>query len=125
VVNTIKSVFPTCRLFREHPRNETDFAQTNRDFTNMVIFCTKQRGNLSFRKPNQRDLLNSPSRQAFLPPQHEVKRSDFAKSDESEGGDGILRRNATEGLAKWHEMSALGHWTVMRTVLPEVVWEAW
>ncbi|KAK3303336.1 S-adenosyl-L-methionine-dependent methyltransferase [Chaetomium strumarium] len=123
VVNTIRTVFPTCRIFREHPRDEDDFAKTGRDFTNMVIFCTKQqRQQISFRAPNERDLLNSPSRQHFLLPQHEVREADFVEGKE---GEGILRRNETGRLVKWHEMSALGHWAVMRTVLPEVVWEAW
>ncbi|KAK4119302.1 S-adenosyl-L-methionine-dependent methyltransferase [Parathielavia appendiculata] len=126
VVNTIKSVFPTCRIFREHPRDDADFAKSGRDFTNMVIFCTKKKpsadGEISFRLPTERDLLNSPSRRAFLMPQHEVRMSDFVGGEE---GKGILRRNETERLVKWHEMSALGHWTVMRTVLPEAVWEAW
>ncbi|KAK4158411.1 polyamine aminopropyltransferase [Chaetomidium leptoderma] len=134
VVNTIKSVFPTCRIFREHPRDDKDFAESARDFTNMVIFCTKQQqqqqqqhtdgdgDTISFRTPNERDLLNSPSRRAFLLPQHEVRETDFVDGEE---GEGILRRNETERLVKWHAISALGHWTVMRTVLPEVVWEAW
>lgn len=125
IVQTIKSVFPTCRLFREHPRDEDDFAKTGRDFTNMVIFCVKRAGSLSFRQPNARDLLNSPSRQAFLLPQYEVREQDFAKAGDGKDGEGILRRNDTERLVKWHEMSALGHWTVMRTVLPDAVWEAW
>jgi hypothetical protein len=90
----------------------------------MVIFCTKRHGgkSISFRRPTERDLLNSPSRQAFLLPQHEVGEEDFVAGEE---GVGILRGNETERLAKWHETSALGHWTVMRTVLPDAVWEAW
>jgi hypothetical protein len=51
-----------------------------------------------------------------------VREADFVEGKE---GAGILRRNETERLVKWHEMSALGHWAVMRTVLPEEVWEAW
>lgn len=95
----------------------------------MVIFCTKQQpsrggkgGEIAFRTPTERDMLNSPSRRAFLVPQHEVRDADFVQGEE---GEGILRRNETERLVKWHAMSALGHWGVMRTVLPEAVWEAW
>jgi len=117
-------------MFREHPRNEEDFAKNGRDFTNMVFFCTKQasqqdskgEAGITFREPTERDLLNSPSREAFLLPQHEVMLSDLVDSKEAEG---VLRRNETERLAKWHEQSALGHWIVMRRVLPEAVWEAW
>lgn len=127
VVNTINAVFPACRIFREHPREEADFAESGRDFTNMVIFCTKQAngddGKIAFRTPTERDMLNSPSRRAFLLPQHEVKDADFLVTGEE--AKGVLRKNETESLAKWHEVSAAGHWTVMRTVLPEAVWEAW
>ncbi|KAK4131009.1 S-adenosyl-L-methionine-dependent methyltransferase [Trichocladium antarcticum] len=122
IVRTVRAVFPACRLFREHPRDDDDFAASGRDFTNMVIFCTKQAGGgISFRDPEERDLLNSPSRRAFLLPRHEVGEGDFAADD----GAGILRRNDTERLRVWHGMSALGHWAVMRTVLPAAVWEAW
>lgn len=143
-MQTIRAVFPACRIFREHPRDEAEFARTGRDFTNMVIFCTKQRpdpdpshghghgrGAISFRTPTERDLLNSPSRQAYLLPQHEVRDEDFAAVDDDDDADAgagaaaILRRNETERLAKWHETSALGHWRVMRTVLPDAVWQAW
>ncbi|KAK4141124.1 polyamine aminopropyltransferase [Dichotomopilus funicola] len=139
VVNTIRTVFPTCRIFREHPRDEDDFALNGRDFTNMVIFCTKTDTNtnsdtnsdtnsgtvktITFREPTERDLLNSPSRQAFLLPRHEVTDADFLV--EGPDAEGVLRRNETERLVKWHAASAAGHWTVMRTVLPEAVWEAW
>ncbi len=122
VVQTINRVFPSCRIFREHPREEAEFEAHGRDFTNMVIFCTKLADRpISFREPKSRDLLNSPSREAFLMPRHEVFDRDFTVGRE----DGILTSNDTAKLAKWHVQSALGHWTVMRTVLPPVVWENW
>ncbi|KAK4229445.1 polyamine aminopropyltransferase [Podospora fimiseda] len=124
IVETIKSVFPTCRSFREHPRDEKVFKATGGDFTNMVIFCTKKTGGkLKFRYPTERDMLNSPSRRHFLMPQHEVKEEDFVKVSEESAG--VLRRNETERLVKWHEMSATGHWGIMRTVLNGSVWEGW
>lgn len=101
-----------------------DFTKNQRDFTNMVMFCTKDTsGEVKFRHPNNRDLLNSPSRQAFLYPQHEVKEEDFVKAEGE--AEGVLRANATERLVKWHESSAMGHWGIMRTVLPDAVWEEW
>ncbi|KAL2266137.1 hypothetical protein VTJ83DRAFT_5489 [Remersonia thermophila] len=124
VYNTIRAVFPTCRMFREHPRDDKDFAATGRDFTNMVIFCTKQKFEaISFREPTIKDMLNSPSRNAFLMPKNEVLESDLVENvGEAEG---VLARNSTDRLVKWHEQSAMGHWAVMRTVLPEAVWKAW
>ncbi|KAK3349985.1 S-adenosyl-L-methionine-dependent methyltransferase [Lasiosphaeria hispida] len=122
VVQTIRRVFPSCRIFREHPRDEEQFAQHARDFANMVIFCTKLAERpVSFRAPTPRDLLNSPSREAFLTPKHEVLDADFIAGRD----DGILTSNDTAKLVRWHEQSALGHWTVMRTVLPPIVWQSW
>jgi len=94
----------------------------------MVIFCTKYEGqSIKFRNPTLRDLLNSPSREAFLLPEHEVTEEDFKLAGEEKEGEevGVLRRNDTAKLVKWHESSAMGHWHIMRKVLPEVVWEGW
>ncbi|KAK1759527.1 polyamine aminopropyltransferase [Echria macrotheca] len=128
VVKTIRHVFPTCRIFREHPRDDDSVARHATDFANMVIFCTKlppsQNHQITFRDPTPRDLLNSPSRDAFLMPRHEVTDADFASSA-TEKDEGLLTRNDTAKLEKWHGRSALGHWSVMRTVLPPVVWENW
>jgi len=87
----------------------------------MVIFCKKTSGPLTFRSPMDADYLGSRARQAFLMPQYEVKDGDF-RSDEDLG---LLTFNETEKLEKWHDKSALGHWDVMRLVLPANVWEMW
>jgi hypothetical protein len=42
---------------------------------------------------------------------------------ESDGG--ILSRNDTGRFRKWQEKSAMGHWAVMRTVIPDEIWEGW
>lgn len=55
-------------------------------------------------------------------PEHEVLRDEFALQE----GDGeVLSRNDTQRLEVWHHKSALGHWAVMRTVLPADIWENW
>jgi hypothetical protein len=87
----------------------------------MVFFCKKQAGELTFRRATVADMLDSRSREAFLVPKYEVPNSMFAAGPEV----GILRSNDTEKLAKWQVKSATGHWAVMRTVLPKVVWENW
>ncbi|KAF6830229.1 spermine spermidine synthase [Colletotrichum musicola] len=121
VVDTIKQVFPSCRVFREseHP-SKKKIEEEGQDFTNMVIFCKKTSGKIFFRKPEETDFLGSRTRQVFLKPQHEVLDKHFL-----DGDFGILRNNATEKLTKWHEKSALGHWEVMRVVLPSNIWEEW
>lgn len=120
-MQTIKEVFPSCRIFREHPRDDAALERDGSDFTNMVIFCTKLTDGITFREPNARDVLNSPSREAFLKPKHEVTDKDFLAG----GDEGILRRNDTDKLVKWHQQSALGHWAVMRQVVSKEVWENW
>ncbi|KAI1078158.1 S-adenosyl-L-methionine-dependent methyltransferase [Whalleya microplaca] len=123
VVNTIKGVFPTCRIFRESeaPSEET-LEENDRDFDNVIIFCTKQDGGeVTFRDPVEADYLQSLARRAYLLPKHEVAASAFSSVEDV----GILRVNETEKLAQWHDRSALGHWAVMRTVLPAEVWENW
>lgn len=55
-------------------------------------------------------------------PEHEVLRDEFALQE----GDGeVLSRNDTQRFEVWHHKSALGHWAVMRTVLPADIWENW
>ncbi|KAJ4385840.1 hypothetical protein N0V85_008063 [Neurospora sp. IMI 360204] len=133
ITNTIRSVFgpSSCRIFREHPRDEAQAELHNgRDFTNMVIFCTKSSTQeITFRNPTSRDLLNSPSREAFLLPKWEVTDEDLLRgvngSVEEAEKLGVLMRNDTAVLEKWQEVSALGHWEIMRGVLPEVVWVNW
>jgi hypothetical protein len=94
----------------------------------MVIFCTKQAEKpLTFRKPIEADYLGSNARKMFLMPEHEIEEG-FFEAQEGEGNPaegGVLSRNDTMRLTKWQKESAVGHWRVMRTVLPSEVWEKW
>lgn len=91
------------------------------DFTNMVIFCTKMASPLKFRDPTAGDCLNSPAREQFLHLRHEIPQAGFLSGDDA----GILRSNDTSALARWHDQSTLGHWAIMRTAVPALVWERW
>ncbi|KAI0419369.1 S-adenosyl-L-methionine-dependent methyltransferase [Xylaria grammica] len=122
VVNTIRDIFPSCRIFRENePPSEDEVREKGRDFDNVMIFCVKIDDQITFRKPVEADYLQSLSRRQFLVPRHEVPLSAFSTHDEV----GILRANETEKLAKWHDQSALRHWDVMRTVMPSEIWNQW
>lgn len=121
VVHTIRDVFPSCRIFREHPRDEEEVEKEGQDFTNVVIFCTKSSDKLVFREPVARDMLNSETRKRFLVPTYEVFDSDFLSAEEPR----LVRNNDTKQLSDYHERSALGHWEVMRRVVPAKVWENW
>lgn len=61
-------------------------------------------------------------REMTLVPKHEVRYEDVGLR---EGDGGVLLRNGTERFGKWQQTSAMGHWAVMRTVLPREVWEEW
>ncbi|RKF82422.1 putative spermine spermidine synthase family protein [Golovinomyces cichoracearum] len=124
VVQTIRSVFPTCRIFRESeaPSESLNSADAVRDFTNLVIFCTNGASKVKFREPKETDFLGSGARQRFLVPQFEVNDSVF---NEQESDGGLLRKNDTERFRVWQQKSALGHWYLMRTVLPPMIWEMW
>ena len=123
IVRTIKAVFPSCRIYREsEPPSDEAIASEKRDFTNMVVFCTKSEKPISFRQPTEADYLGSKARRVFLVPHHEINAEVFAEK----GGDGpIFSRVDTERLTRWQRVSAIDHWNIMKTVLPSAVWEAW
>jgi hypothetical protein len=128
-MQTIHSVFPSCRAFRESARNASAVAHDRRDFANMVVFCTKTAAaaaaatsGISFRPPREQDMLGTLTRRKFLVPTHEVLASHLV----AQGHDGVvLRANDTGLLDPWARESAMGHWAVMRTLLPAAVWEKW
>ncbi|KAL9027828.1 MAG: hypothetical protein Q9196_003710 [Gyalolechia fulgens] len=118
VVRTVLSVFETCRLFREEgQRGEA----AGTDFTNLVLFCRKVAGSFRFRQATREDFLGSQARQHHLPPRYEVDPEYLTKRY---GNDIITKRNSRE-LEKAQYQGALGHWKVMRSVLPDAVWENW
>lgn len=122
IVRTIHEVFPTCRIFRDEPANRTAVDEGVADFANMAIFCTKTSlSPLRFRRPVAQDFLRSGARHAFLEPRHEMPLSTFLANDEP----GLLRRSDMGKMAKWQEISAMGHWKIIRTVVPAKVWEMW
>ncbi|KAL2812389.1 S-adenosyl-L-methionine-dependent methyltransferase [Aspergillus granulosus] len=118
-VRTIKSIFPTCRLYREEAHSEVA-----PDFTNMVIFCTKSLSNpIAFRDPVPADFLGSRFRSRYLVPRHEVDAQRFAAIEQ--GGRAVLYDKEVNRLHKYQDRGALEHWSIMRTVLPDAVWEGW
>ncbi|KAL4901539.1 hypothetical protein BDW74DRAFT_160087 [Aspergillus multicolor] len=123
-IRTIKSVFPTCRLFREDATPEV-----GPDFTNMVIFCTKSTAPLIFRDPVPEDFLGSRFRARYLVPKHEVDAAQFENVGLEDGPQGHGRRVLVDKevgrLHKYQDRGALEHWAIMRTVLPDAVWEGW
>ncbi|KAK7931504.1 Spermine/spermidine synthase [Apiospora marii] len=122
VMRTIREVFPSCRVFRESPQpSDEDIEKTGQDFDNVVVFCRKTEKKIAFRHAVNRDFLQSKAREQFMVPTHEVPESAFLSDDKV----GLVRNNQTDVLVKHHPQTALGHWSVMRTVLPKEIWENW
>lgn len=116
-------MFPTCRIFRDTDPTESDI-----NFVNMVVFCTKQEnGIIKFRKPVPADHLNSFSRRQWIPPADKLELfyDSLITEEDSKNEDLILRKGSEDKLEKFHQEGAAEHWKIMRTVLPDAVWELW
>jgi hypothetical protein len=127
VLNTIHAIFPACRLFRDTPA-PASHQDGEPDFINMVIFCVKDdagRGKeaVQFRDATDADYLGSIARKNFLQPQEglEVVYQYVMKED----GGRVMGRADVGELERFHEEGAVSHWRIMRTVLPDGVWEMW
>ena len=103
------------------PPDEEAIKNSGTDFTNMVIFCSKVDAPLSFRSPITSDFLRSSARQEFLHLSNSIDETKLLVERDA----GIMRKNQTMKLARWHDKSALGHWWLMRTAIPASVWERW
>ncbi|EHK48224.1 hypothetical protein TRIATDRAFT_155042 [Trichoderma atroviride IMI 206040] len=123
IVRTILQQFPTCRIFRENPADQKAIAESGIDFTNMMIFCRKTEGALTFRPVVKEDCLNSVSRQNFLKPLNEMLPRDLFSIGSDE--EGILLRNGTDKVSKGQQVNSDGHWAIMRKSLPASLWERW
>ncbi|CAI4219879.1 unnamed protein product [Parascedosporium putredinis] len=98
VMQTILHVFPSCRVFREAEKPSKDkIEESGQDFINAVIFCRKTAD------------------------PHEIDLAEFDSTEDV----GLLFSNGTRELAQSQEHSAMGHWDVMRIVLPAKIWELW
>ena len=123
VLNTIDLAFDrNCALYRDSlpsPEESTTFA-------NYILFCRNAPGgSLSFRQPQQGDLLDSLSRRQHLFPMPELA-VEFPLRSAREGkaeAEVLTKEEVSSG--KWkreQEESAGRHWGIMRVVLPGWVW---
>jgi spermidine synthase len=127
VLNTIHTIFPACRLFRDQPKSETHKSGDS-DFINMVVICVKNdhgkgKKAITFRQPEHKDYLGSIARQNFLLPKEELEVK--YKYVKPEDGGRVMKRKDVGELEKFHREGAVSHWKIMRTVLPAGVWEMW
>lgn len=88
----------------------------------MVLFCrARSSAPVTFRDPIVADFLGSGARQEYMMPKIEIPLETVDRLDMSD----VLRVNSTIRLTETQRKSAVGHWRVMRTVLPPTIWELW
>jgi hypothetical protein len=85
----------------------------------MVIFCSASGAPFHFRKPSDPDFLGSHARRENLWPKYEVDDSLMGRQGEVD----VLIAGEEGKLDIFQQDSAIGHWGIMRQVMPEKVWE--
>lgn len=85
------------------------------------MFCTKAATPYTFRAPTESDLLGSHARRRFLSPRYEINLERYWGENSADGP--ILAQKNISALDAWQRISAVGHWGVIRTVVPAAVWE--
>jgi spermidine synthase len=120
VFNTILKVFPTCRVYRDTPPYEKE------TFLNMVVYCTKLNTPIEWRQTTNQDYLGSMARRQFMPPDegYELELPKILGDKKYQAWDILTKSNETI-LDEFRVDSGLKHWKVMRTVLPDAIWENW
>jgi hypothetical protein len=104
---------------------------------------SKDIAEITFREPTESDFAGSIARRNHLPPPKELEiEYDFSPDDEMTSvQDGLsesekrrrekeIRKNlltvdSMGAFAEKQKKSAVDHWGIMRTVLPDAVWENW
>jgi len=86
------------------------------------MFCTKSTTPYNFRAPVGSDFLGSYARQRFLFPRYEINLEKYW-ADIADDSYVILDESNIGKLNGWQKLSAVGHWDVIRTVVPDRVWE--
>ena len=80
--------------------------------------------------------MGSLARKHYLLPRHEVPVGFFTSREAEERGEGESGgwfgwglggwlREGMSSMERYQQNSAIGHWYIMRRVLPDVVWENW
>ncbi|KAG9100515.1 hypothetical protein FRC06_004062 [Ceratobasidium sp. 370] len=138
ILNTLLEVFTTCRVFHDKivpPPGQEAPAGEHDDFLNAVYFCTSA-PTLAFREPVESDLLESPVRDHILSTmdRREVSLADI-RGNASEpvgksvpGVEGERRWVLVDGdgrLGDWQQETGLEHWSVMRHVMKDEIWESY
>ncbi|KAF9226671.1 hypothetical protein BS17DRAFT_775953 [Gyrodon lividus] len=128
VINTLLKAFGQCRVFHDLLEPVSD-EHLYSDFLNMVFFCSPSPVPLTFRPSVEADYLRSYLRRHVLSSldKREVSisqvRGSIVWSKETE--DKFLLTDLNNRLDEWQREEALEHWTLMRRILPDIVWETY
>ncbi|CUA67077.1 hypothetical protein RSOLAG22IIIB_02998 [Rhizoctonia solani] len=137
ILNTLLSVFESCRVFHDkvvyEPGKEPEAGEHD-DFLNMVYFCNNAPA-LKFRDPTEKDFLGSFLRQHILTTmdRREVAFADIRGNATAPVGKPLpdvqgeaqwILKDGDERLGEWQKATGLEHWTVMRHVMSDDIWES-
>ncbi|EAU86927.2 spermine/spermidine synthase [Coprinopsis cinerea okayama7 len=121
VLNTLLNSFDQCRAFHDFFDEFTEDIY-NKEFINMVLFCTSSKKPLTFRKGRTSDYLGSPLRRHVLS-SLDTREVDLAPLTDTSGK--YLVTDDNNPLGKLQDAQGAHHWEVMRTVLPNSHWETY
>ncbi|CDO76562.1 hypothetical protein BN946_scf184982.g21 [Trametes cinnabarina] len=126
VVHTLYESFPQCRAFYDGDTVDPSHDITS-EFVNWVIFCTPSTETIEFRRPVESDYLGSYLRRHVFSklPEREFDVSVAIKAIPEDKRDRFLLKDAGNPLGEWQQKEAIGHWKIMRGVLPDVFWETY
>ncbi|KAI0375810.1 S-adenosyl-L-methionine-dependent methyltransferase [Pilatotrama ljubarskyi] len=124
IVSTLQASFPRCRGFYDSLEPSHNVTS---EFLNWVFFCTLSSDPLEFRRPVNADYLGSYLRRHVFTHLHEREANVSAVVAEipRDKREQYVLKDAANPLGDWQQKEAVGHWKIMRGVLPDVFWETY
>jgi hypothetical protein len=86
----------------------------------------KSSHDIEFRATTNDDYQGSMSKREFLPPDEGLEVSFPRHNEDGKWRDiEVLTTKNEDIVTKYHPDSAVKHWWIMRTVMPDGIWENW
>ncbi|CCM04878.1 uncharacterized protein FIBRA_07072 [Fibroporia radiculosa] len=124
IILTLESVFGACRAFSDELNPDQE---ARSQYHNWVFFCTPSNSALTFRAPRTSDYLGSLQRRQIFSTlsQREIDLAPVRDGVSEKQRSQYILTDASNSLGKWQETEALHHWSIMREVLPDTIWETY
>ncbi|KDQ19364.1 hypothetical protein BOTBODRAFT_126200 [Botryobasidium botryosum FD-172 SS1] len=124
ILATLLRNFRQCRVFHDKDVGD-DKRRAPTDFLDLVFYCTSSKRPLEFRLPKPSDYLASAMREAVLTslPEREVDFSMIWGNRTPESDKKWILTDNYNPLNQWQRPSALRHWRILRSLLPDEAWE--